>query len=399
MEHIPFVSMAADELQAGPHGPAKLSPQVADYVDTGYVRVERHSYSRKMVRAPWDNVFAPFRRYYGGDEAMVYVPISVLHMVGSGDEAIILALLIDWCELPAPGLVSGANCVTGSMPKAPLVEDHWFVTTRLRLSVLTGLSLDKIKRSLARLRRHGLIFTRPSQYEGRNVLLIRLDAAFLADAESIQLGGVSVLAGMVRMTGSSNAAIVLGQIVYWHGSRRSGSIPQLRRHDDGHLWLAKEYRRLAGEIGLKVNQVKLAVKQLKVAGAKVSDRTPCLEARVQAASAAKNDDVVTDTLDQITHAGCADTKDCVMNLLWVAGFEQNRGKPLRALVVLERAHERDADDDDLLGRIAALATSVNLHAEALHAYEELARHHPKDARYTAAAAREKEALLRDSVKL
>jgi hypothetical protein len=141
-----------------------------------------------------------------------------------------------------------------------------------------------------------------------------------------------------------------------------------------------------------------AVKELRAAVAKVSDRTTCLEALAQIASTAKSDDVATETLDQITHAGCLDTKDCVMNLLWVAGFEQSRGNPHHALAILQRAHERDASDDEILRRIAGLATSVSLHVDALHAYEELARHHPEDPSYSAGVAKEKEALLRDSVK-
>jgi hypothetical protein len=142
-----------------------------------------------------------------------------------------------------------------------------------------------------------------------------------------------------------------------------------------------------------------ALKELRGAAAKVSDRTACLEELASVASTAKSDSVLTETLDQITHAGCSDAKDCVTNLLWVASFEQQRGNPHRALAVLQRAHERDPSNDALLARVAELATSVSLHAEALRAYEELSRHHPEDARYRAAAAREKEALLRDSVKL
>jgi tetratricopeptide (TPR) repeat protein len=142
-----------------------------------------------------------------------------------------------------------------------------------------------------------------------------------------------------------------------------------------------------------------AVKELRAAVSKVTDRTTCLEELAQVAWKAKSESVLTETLDQLTHAGCADAKECIGNLLWVAGFEQMRGNPHRALAVLQRAHDRDVGNDDLLGRIAELAASVSLHAEALRAYEELARHHPGDARYTAAAAKEKEALLRDSVKL
>jgi DNA-binding MarR family transcriptional regulator len=290
MDHFRYVPMSENELQAARDGRATPAPQLPGYVDTGYIRQVGGSYSRIMVRAPGENVFAPVRRYYCGAESMVYVPARVLRLVGNGNAAIILALLIYWNDLPVTGMFTGANCVTSRMPRAPRVEDHWFVTTRPRLSLLTGLTFEQVKRSLAKLCKRGLIITRPSHYQGRNVLLVRLDKGFLADVEATQKqeldcesgatticqyprnplnflrGGVTVLAGMVRMTGSANTAIVLGQIVYWHGDRRDDRSGHLRRHDDGQLWLAKEYRRLAEEIGLKINQVKLAIKQLKQAG-------------------------------------------------------------------------------------------------------------------------------------
>ena len=142
-----------------------------------------------------------------------------------------------------------------------------------------------------------------------------------------------------------------------------------------------------------------AVKGLRAAAGRVTDRTTCLEELAAVAWKAKADAVLTETLDQIAHAGCSDVKDCTRNLLWVASYEEMRGNPHRALTVLQKAHERDMADDPLLVRIAELATSVSLHAEALRAYEELARHHPDDARYKTAAARELEAMMRDSVKL
>jgi hypothetical protein len=177
-----------------------------------------------------------------------------------------------------------------------------------------------------------------------------------------------------------------------------GALALARKIQKIHPTLCEGYF-LYARAELEGGDAAAAVKGLKAAAARVSDRTTCLEELATVARDAKSDGVLTEALDQLAHAGCSDPKECVNNLLWVASFEQARGNPHHALAVLQRAHERDAGNDALLARIADLATSVSLHAEALHAYEELARHHPEDGSYKAAVAREKEALMRDSVKL
>lgn len=136
-----------------------------------------------------------------------------------------------------------------------------------------------------------------------------------------------------------------------------------------------------------------ALKELTDAAAKVTDRTACLERLATLAYAAKADPPLSDVLEQIAHAGCADVKECVANLQWVAGMETGRGNPRRALVMLQKAQERDPTNDALLESLAGLASSVELHAESLRAYEELARRHPEEARWRAGAAAEREALL------
>jgi tetratricopeptide (TPR) repeat protein len=142
-----------------------------------------------------------------------------------------------------------------------------------------------------------------------------------------------------------------------------------------------------------------AVKELSDACGKVIDRTVCLERLAALAKAAKADPPLSETLEQIAHAGCADVKECVDNLRWVAGFEQSRGNPRRAFAMLQRAHERDPSNDDLLAELARQASAVDLHAEAVRAYEDLARRHPEDPAWQVALAAEKEALVRGSAKL
>jgi hypothetical protein len=137
----------------------------------------------------------------------------------------------------------------------------------------------------------------------------------------------------------------------------------------------------------------LAVKEMSEACGKVVDRTPCLRQLATLAMAAKADPPLSETLDQISHAGCADAQECVDNLRWVAGMEQSRGNPRRAFTLLERAHEREPGNDALLAEVARQASAVDLHAEALRAYEDLARRHPEDAAWQAAITAERAALV------
>lgn len=142
-----------------------------------------------------------------------------------------------------------------------------------------------------------------------------------------------------------------------------------------------------------------AVKELSEATGKVTDRTYCLERLAEVARLAKADPPLSETLDQISHAGCAEVKECVGNLRWVADFEQARGNRRRALSMLQRAAERDPGNEQILTEVAELASAVDLHAEALRAYEDLARLHPENPLWQAAIAAERTALLGGSAKL
>lgn len=155
---------------------------------------------------------------------------------------------------------------------------------------------------------------------------------------------------------------------------------------------------LRARVLLESGDAALAVKALKDAATVVSNRTSCLEQLAQVALNAKADAPLTQALDEIAHAGCVEVTECVANLRFVASFEQSRGYPRRALVMLMRAHERDPTDDALLDDTARLASHVDLHAEALKAYEELARRHPGEARWGTQVLSEREALLRGTVK-
>ena len=62
--------------------------------------------------------------------------------------------------------------------------------------------------------------------------------------------------------------------------------------------------------------------------------------------------------------------------------------------IYQTAHERAPDRDDALEGVARLASSLDLHAEALDAYGQLSRKHPDDTQWTKGVVAEKDALSR-----
>jgi tetratricopeptide (TPR) repeat protein len=131
---------------------------------------------------------------------------------------------------------------------------------------------------------------------------------------------------------------------------------------------------------------------------KVTDRVACLQTLAGLARTAEDDHRLDTTLNEIAQAGCADDKECVQNLVWVATTQEVRGNLRRAMAMYQRAYERAPDNDSLLENVARLAGAAGLNAEALRDYQELARRHPGDGRWRKAAEEQREAMLRGAVK-
>ena len=140
-----------------------------------------------------------------------------------------------------------------------------------------------------------------------------------------------------------------------------------------------------------------ALKELRTAADGVVDRTHCFEQLADLATLARSEETVTEALERVAHAGCAEDAECVQNLRFVASIEVGRGNDRSALAALQRARARAPGDDGLLEQIAALAARVDLHAESLRAYETLAVHHPDDPRWPAAVVVEKLALVEGAI--
>jgi tetratricopeptide (TPR) repeat protein len=142
-----------------------------------------------------------------------------------------------------------------------------------------------------------------------------------------------------------------------------------------------------------------AMDRLERIADRVTDRVACLQVLVGLARTVHDDPRFDLALGEIARAGCAEEKQCVSNLVWVAEKQEARGSPGRALATYKRAYERAPDNDTLLESIARLAAAAGLNAEALKDYQELARRHPGDARWRKAAEEQHEAMLRGVVKL
>ncbi len=140
-----------------------------------------------------------------------------------------------------------------------------------------------------------------------------------------------------------------------------------------------------------------ALKDLRAAAEGVADRIACFEELADLAKIAGSDEMETQALDRIVHTGCADDAECVRNLLFVASHEVARGNNRSALAALQRARAKAPVDDTLLEEVAALAAKVDLHAEALRAYQTLATRHPGDPRWQSAIETEKLALMNSSI--
>jgi tetratricopeptide (TPR) repeat protein len=136
--------------------------------------------------------------------------------------------------------------------------------------------------------------------------------------------------------------------------------------------------------------------ELDDAADKVQDWGTCLRELVQISRAQKDETRATAALDRLTRAGCVSDDECAQNLLYVATVEIERGNPRRALALYKKAYEK-SPDDDLLASDAALAARVGLHAEALQTYMKLVERHPGDARWSTAAATERDAVARSIV--
>jgi hypothetical protein len=96
-------------------------------------------------------------------------------------------------------------------------------------------------------------------------------------------------------------------------------------------------------------------------------------------------------LDRLVRRGCSSSQDCAELYAWVASTEASRGNLSRAVSFYRRASDAAPERDDLLENVATASERLGTYADAIDAYQKLARRHPGDAKWAgkAAAARER----------
>jgi tetratricopeptide (TPR) repeat protein len=139
------------------------------------------------------------------------------------------------------------------------------------------------------------------------------------------------------------------------------------------------------------------LRELRAAADSVSDRIHCFKELANVATTFGSDDMVTQALDRLAHAGCADPRECVKNLEFVAQYEEGRKNQRSALAAMQRARALAPDDDSLLEQVAILASRADMHAEALKSYQALAARHATDPRWPAGVQAEKLALMKGAI--
>jgi len=143
---------------------------------------------------------------------------------------------------------------------------------------------------------------------------------------------------------------------------------------------------LGGDVDQAIHRLESKVDNL-------DDQTPCLTEMIRIANEAKRESDMTRIIDKLARVDCTDDNHCANQLLLAARMEQQFGNPRRALMFYRRARERYPFRDDIWEEDAHSASLLGLHAEALDAYMELVKRHPEHPEWTAAAARERQALV------
>jgi tetratricopeptide (TPR) repeat protein len=141
-----------------------------------------------------------------------------------------------------------------------------------------------------------------------------------------------------------------------------------------------------------------AIAALERAADEATDRKGCLRSIVDVATSVNDGARVESSLHQILQSGCGSDQECLDDYLYVAAVEEKTGNMASALIAYKHAYEHAPENDQVLERLADVASRSGVHGEAAEQYRKLAERHPEDKRWRAAAAQEHDAFLGDLVK-
>lgn len=143
---------------------------------------------------------------------------------------------------------------------------------------------------------------------------------------------------------------------------------------------------LVARLRIEGGELKPALDGLQQALEVVSDRPTCQRALIDMAYIGGDRRRADMALDGLVRGGCGSETDCLELYTWAAGAEERRGNTTRAVALYRRALDVAPEREDLLEHIGELGARPGGLADALAAYDTLARRHPEDPRWPARIA-------------
>jgi len=129
---------------------------------------------------------------------------------------------------------------------------------------------------------------------------------------------------------------------------------------------------LRAQLLLAHNKSEEAERLLAAECQRVTDRGPCLQARVRAASQIKSVDRFTEASKEFLGVSCGTPAGCADSSTWIADIRTNRGEVNLALGLYERAARVDPTEERWL-KLADAASRAGAHLRAADALEQVSR--------------------------
>lgn len=143
---------------------------------------------------------------------------------------------------------------------------------------------------------------------------------------------------------------------------------------------------MLAKLRIAAGETDQALDELARAAETASDRATCLRSLVELSLQTGDRRRADHALDLALRSGCGARDECSRLFAWAASTVEARGSYVRAIALYKRAAEADPDNADApLQRAAELAERLGLNAEALDAYDRLARRHPEQPQWRAKA--------------
>jgi tetratricopeptide (TPR) repeat protein len=136
--------------------------------------------------------------------------------------------------------------------------------------------------------------------------------------------------------------------------------------------------RLRAEALLALGRGEKADKVLEMACDRVKDRVECLRTRVPILVALGKDEEVDAVLEAVASLGCTSSEACARTHLWIGGVQKGRKNLGAASNAYRRATRHDPRNAGAWISLGDTATSMGMHAQAAHAYEQAWKLKPGD---------------------